>query len=134
MTIREAVRLLDAEIVQPVFEDADLSGAYTTDLLSDVLANAAAGDALITIQAHKNAVAVAFQAGIGLIVICNSRTIPGDMIAAAKDRGIAIARTGENQFTVSGRLYPWLGERGKAQAPGRGLFLKAKRLLQTPGR
>ncbi|MDR2028056.1 MAG: hypothetical protein LBP93_00815, partial [Treponema sp.] len=59
MTIREAAAALGAEIVQDKFEDALLSGAYTSDLLSDVMANAKEGGALITIQAHKNTVAVA---------------------------------------------------------------------------
>ena len=110
MTIREAAKALEAEIVQNEFEDSGLSAAYTSDLLSDVMANAgrdSAGDgsALITIQAHKNTVAVATLADITVIIICNSRPIPEDMIEAAKSEGIAIVRTRENQFTVSGKLY-----------------------------
>ncbi|MDR1950111.1 MAG: hypothetical protein LBQ38_12030 [Spirochaetaceae bacterium] len=105
MTIREAAALLGAEIVQGEFEDAELTGAYTSDLLSDVMANARDGGALITIQAHKNTVAVATLVNITVIVICNARPIPEDMIEAARVEGIAVIRTGENQFTVSGRLY-----------------------------
>ena len=105
MTIREAAAALGAEIVQNEFEDAELSGAYTSDLLSDVMANARSGGALITIQAHKNTVAVATLVEISVIVICNSRPVPDDMLQAAKDEGIAIMCTTENQFTVSGKLY-----------------------------
>jgi hypothetical protein len=108
MTIREAAGILKAEMVQDDFEDAELTGAYTSDLLSDVMAHAKDGGALITIQAHKNTVAVATLVNITMIVICNSRPIPEDMIEAARDEGIAVARTGENQFTVSGRLYALL--------------------------
>jgi hypothetical protein len=108
MTIREAAGALGAEIIQDVFEDRDLAGAYTSDLLSDVIANAKDGGALITIQAHKNTVAVATLVNITVIVVCNSRPIPEDMIEAARDEGIALIRTGENQFTVSGRLYELL--------------------------
>jgi hypothetical protein len=111
MTVREAAGALGAEFVQGEFEDADLTGAYTSDLLSDVMANAKDGGALITIQAHKNTVAVASLVNIAVIVICNSRPIPEDMIASAKDEGIAVLRTGENQFTVSGRLYALLGKK-----------------------
>jgi serine kinase of HPr protein (carbohydrate metabolism regulator) len=105
MTIREAASALGAEILHDEFEDADLSGAYTSDLLSDVMAHAKDGGALITIQAHKNTVAVATLVNISAIVICNSRPVPEDMLAAAKDEGIAVLLTGENQFTVSGKLY-----------------------------
>jgi predicted transcriptional regulator len=105
MTIHEAAALLQAEIIQDDFSDAPLTGAYTSDLLSDVMAYAKDGGALITIQAHKNTVAVATLVNISVIIICNNRPITDDMIEAAKDEGIAILRTKENQFTVSGKLY-----------------------------
>jgi hypothetical protein len=108
MTISEAITALGAEIIQGEFEDTELSGAYTSDLLSDVMANAKDGGALITIQAHKNTVAVAVLVNIAVIVVCNFRPIPEDMIPAAREEGIAIVRTRENQFTVSGRLYELL--------------------------
>jgi predicted transcriptional regulator len=108
MKIREAAAVLGADIVQPVFEDTELSGAYTSDLLSDVIANAKDGGALITIQAHKNTVAVATLVDVTAIIICNSRPIPDDMIASAKEKGIAILVTKQNQFTVSGRLFDML--------------------------
>jgi ACT domain-containing protein len=108
MTIREAARALNAEAVQDEFEDRDLEGAYTSDLLSDVMANAKEGGALITIQAHKNTVAVATLVNVSVIFVCNSRPIPEDMIQAARDEGIAIYRTAENQYAVSGKLYALL--------------------------
>jgi len=105
MTIREAAEALGAVFVQDAFEDSELSGAYTSDLLSDVMANAKDGGALITIQAHKNTVAVATLVNISVIIICNSRPIPEDMIAAAKDEGIAILLSKENQYRISGKLF-----------------------------
>jgi serine kinase of HPr protein (carbohydrate metabolism regulator) len=108
MTIREAAAVLGAEIIHDEFEDTELTGAYTSDLLSDVMANAKDGGALITIQAHKNTVAVATLVNISVIVVCNSRPLPEDMIEAAKDEGVAVIRTAENQFTVSGKLYALL--------------------------
>jgi hypothetical protein len=108
MTIREAARALGAEIKQAEFEDALLSGAYTGDLLSDVMANARDGGALITIQAHKNTVAVAALVNIPAIIICNNRPLPDDMLKAAGDEGIAVLLTRENQYTVSGKLYDLL--------------------------
>ena len=108
MTIREAAAALGAEICQDQFEDAPLSGAYTSDLLSDVMANAHEGGALITIQAHKNTVAVATLVNVSVIIVCNSRPLPDDMLEAAKDEGIAVIRTKENQYTVSGKLYSLL--------------------------
>ena len=108
MTIREMAAALGAEICQDEFEDTELTGAYTSDLLSDVMAHAHDGGALITIQAHKNTVAVATLVNVTVIVICNSRPLPPDMLETAKDEGIAVILTTENQFTVSGKLYEML--------------------------
>jgi hypothetical protein len=105
MTIREAALLLGAEIRQTEFEDAPLRGAYTSDLLSDVMAHAGSGGALITIQAHRNTVAVAALVKAPCIIICNRRPLPGDMLDAARNEGIAVLLTAENQFTASGKLY-----------------------------
>ena len=106
MTIREAAAMFAAEILQDDFEDVTLTGAYTSDLLSDVMANAKEGGALITIQAHKNTVAVATLANITVIILCNNRPLQDEeMLAAAKEEGIAVIRVKENQFTVSGKLY-----------------------------
>ena len=110
MTIREAAAALGAKILHEEFEDAELPGAYTSDLLSDLMANAKDGGAFITIQAHKNTVAVATLVDITVIIICNNRPVPDDMLAAAKDEGIAVIRTKENQFTVSGKLYKMLNK------------------------
>jgi ACT domain-containing protein len=108
MTIREAAKALGAEAVQDDFEDAPLQGAYTSDLLSDIMANAKEGGALITIQAHKNTVAVATLVNVSVIFVCNSRPIPDEMIESAREEGIAIYRTRESQYTVSGKLYAML--------------------------
>jgi hypothetical protein len=110
MTICEAAQALGAEFVNDEFENAELCGAYTSDLLSDVIANAKDGGALITIQAHKNTVAVATLVNISVIIICNSRPIPEDMLSAAKEERIAVLLTKENQYTVSGKLYGLLNK------------------------
>jgi predicted transcriptional regulator len=105
MTIKEICAALGAEIAQEEFNDEEVQGAYTSDLLSDVMAYAKEGGALITIQAHKNTVAVATLVNVNCIIICNNRPLPEDMLEAAKDEGIAVLLTKENQFTVSGKLY-----------------------------
>jgi len=112
--ISEVAAALNAEICQSEFEDVEVSGAYTSDLLSDVMAYAKDGGALITIQAHKNTVAVASLVDISVLVICNSRPLPDDMLEAAKSEGIAVIRTKENQFTVSGKLWSLFHAGGSA--------------------
>jgi serine kinase of HPr protein (carbohydrate metabolism regulator) len=105
MKISNIVQELDLEVRQDDFEDAECTGAYTSDLLSDVMANAHETDMLITIQSHKNTVAVATLVGASAIVVCNNRPVPEDMIDAARQEQIAILVSSRNQFTVSGMLY-----------------------------
>jgi hypothetical protein len=112
--ITEIAAALNAEICHNNFDDIDVSTAYTSDLLSDVIAHAKDGGALITIQAHKNTVAVAALVNIRVIVICNSRPLPDDMLEAGKDESIAVIRTKENQFTVSGKLWELMNVGGSA--------------------
>jgi len=110
MRIKDISVLVDAEIVQGVYEESDIEGGYTSDLLSDVMAHAKAQEVLITIQAHKNTVAVAGLVGAPAIIICNGRPMPEDMIEAARDEGIALMRSELTQYEVSGRL--WKALRG----------------------
>ncbi len=85
--------------------ECEITGAYTSDLLSDVMAHADEGDVLITIQAHNNTVAVASHVDAPAIIICNSRPIPESMTEAAQEHGIVLCRTELNQFQVSGIIY-----------------------------
>jgi len=111
MTIREIADLLDAKIAQDGYSDVPVVGAYTSDLLSDVMAHAREGGALITIQAHKNTVAVATLVNVSCLIICNNRPLPEDMLEAAASEGIAVLVTSDNQFTVSGKLWEFLGKK-----------------------
>ncbi len=97
------------ESITAVQADAEFSGGYTSDLLSDVMANAKEGQVLVTIQAHKNSIAVATLIGLPAIIICNSRPVPEDMIEAAGRESIALFKTAKTQFEVSGLLYQVAG-------------------------
>lgn len=101
MKISEIQTLEGFICLQDEYADAKLTDGYTSDLLSDVMGHAEEGAVLITIQAHKNTIAVSSLAGIGAIIICNNRPATDDMIAAARDEGIAVFQTPQNQFKTS---------------------------------
>lgn len=89
--------------------DAEATGAYTSDLLSDVMAHCQDGDVLVTVQNHKNSVAVCTLVGAPAVLIVHSRPIPDDMLAAARQENIAILSSSLDQFTVSCALGAMLG-------------------------
>jgi hypothetical protein len=105
MKVTELAEAMELETLCLPDEQAVIKAGYTSDLLSDVLANAPEECVLITIQAHKNAVAVAGVVGASAILFCNNRPVTEDMIEAARNEGIALLRTQTNQFLVSARAY-----------------------------
>jgi len=90
-------------IVEGNLED-EVKDCYTGDLLSDVMGNAPTDSVLVTIQAHKNTVAVASLVGIKVVILCNGRECPEDMKAAAKEENVTLIGTIENQFSASWKV------------------------------
>lgn len=84
--------------------DAQITAGYTSDLLSDVMANAPEGGVLVTIQAHKNTIAVCGLVGLQAVVLCNNREPDEGMREAAESDGVAVFSTPKNQFQVSAEI------------------------------
>ena len=104
MTLQELISACGFEPVQVADAQAEVSGAYTSDLLSDVMAHCPEGAVLITVQNHKNAVAVCTLVGAPAILVTHGRDIPGDLREVAQREGVALLRTGDDQFTASLRV------------------------------
>lgn len=100
MTIKELAERVGGTIVVDK-ADAEISRAYTSDLLSDVMGHCSDESVLITIQNHLNTIAVCTLVGVEAIVICHDRPVPDDMKAAAEREEIAIVTTKMSQFAAS---------------------------------
>ncbi|NCC50293.1 MAG: hypothetical protein EOM20_03665 [Spartobacteria bacterium] len=107
MKLDELMKRMQAETIQPG-PDIAIQTAYTSDLLSDVMAHAESNSLLITIQAHTNTIAVAFNADIRAVLICHNRPVPDDMKQAAAREHIGIYRTNDNQYVSSWKVYTLL--------------------------
>lgn len=100
MTVGELAEKIGGTIVVDK-ADAEISSAYTSDLLSDVMGHCGDESALITIQNHLNTIAVCTLVGVEVIVICHDRPVPEDMKAAAEREEVAIVTTPISQFAAS---------------------------------
>jgi len=89
------------DLIQDDFKDLQITTGYTSDLLSDVMGNAPENSVLITIQAHKNTIAVAILISSNAIIICNNRDTPEDFLNNAKKEKIAVFKTALNQYQSS---------------------------------
>ena len=111
MKLEQLLEIPGTTVVLPGPDGTEISSAFTSDLLSDVMAHAAEDSVLITIQAHQNAVAVATLVGIRAILACSSRPIPSDMQEAARAKSIGLYRTSLNQFDASVAVHQLLAGR-----------------------
>jgi hypothetical protein len=86
----------------------DISGAYVSDLLSDVMGNSKKGDVWITLQTHLNIVAVAGHAGLAGIIIVGNRQPQEAVLQKAESEKVTIMSTRLSTFETAGRLYKLL--------------------------
>lgn len=82
-----------------------IKGGYTSDLLSDVMGHADAGHVWITLQAHKNVMAIASLKDLAAIILVKGISPDADTQALSEQEGIPILGTIEEAFEISGRLY-----------------------------
>lgn len=108
MKVKDLGEKLNYECLVSEGDDRDILNGYTSDLLSDVMGNAPEDSVLITIQAHKNTVAVASLANINVLLICNNRPAPDDMLEAAAEEDISVYRTKDSQFEASWKVHELL--------------------------
>jgi predicted transcriptional regulator len=86
----------------------DITGAYVSDLLSDVMANSRDGNVWITLQTHMNIVAVAGLKNLAGIIIVGGRRVEDDIIKKAEEEKVAIMTTPMPAFEATGKIYHML--------------------------
>lgn len=106
MTVKELIEKLNLKIMAGEKGISNtISGAYTSDLLSDVMGNIDEGNLWITLQAHKNVVAVATLREASAVILVRSYQPDNDMLEKANDENLPILSTDLGAFEVSGKIY-----------------------------
>lgn len=88
--------------------DNEMSGGYTSDLLSDVMGYAKEGSVWITLQTHKNIMAVATLKDIAAIILVKDFEPEEDAMEISNAENLPILGTSEEAFEMSGKLYRML--------------------------
>jgi hypothetical protein len=106
MTIADLVKEFELE----VFSCADklqtpVKGAYSSDLLSDVMGKAKEGEVWITMQTHRNIIAVASLKELAAILVVNGGRPEPETVASATTEGVILLGTKERSFATCGKLY-----------------------------
>ena len=89
--------------------DTEVTGGYTSDLLSDVMANSRAKNLWITLQTHENIVAVAKLKDLAGIIIINNRQPDEETLKRAAVEKVTLLASGESAFNITGKLYGLIG-------------------------
>lgn len=110
MKLKEIVEKLRLQVlVGQERLDMEVSGGYTSDLLSDVMANSKERNVWITLQVHENIVAVAKLKDLAGIIMINNRKPDEATIQRAKDEKVTLILSDETAFGLSGKIYGLIG-------------------------
>jgi predicted transcriptional regulator len=85
--------------------ETEVQGAYTGDLISDMLANTHQGILWITHQRHPNAVAAAVLRDLAAVVLANGREPEEDTIRKAREENVTLLVSRLQAFELAGRLF-----------------------------
>ncbi len=85
--------------------DREITGGYTSDLLSDVMGYAENGKIWITLQTHKNVIAIASLKDLAAVILIKGNDPDPDMLVQAKEEGIPVLGTNEEAFEITGKLF-----------------------------
>jgi hypothetical protein len=85
--------------------ETEVKGGYVSDLLSDVMGNAKEGQVWITLQNHKNIIAVASLKDIPVIILVKGLKPDAETLARSREENIMILGTTMEAFETAGMLY-----------------------------
>lgn len=85
--------------------DAEIKGGYTSDLLSDVMGNADEGMVWVTLQTHKNIMAIASLKELAAVVIVKGYQPDEATLAQSHEEEIPLLGTKLETFEASGMIY-----------------------------
>jgi predicted transcriptional regulator len=85
--------------------DTEITGGYTCDLLSDVMGYAEQGNVWITLQTHKNVMAIASLKELAAIILVKGLQPETDTLEQSNEENIPILSTDLEEFEISGIVY-----------------------------
>jgi predicted transcriptional regulator len=85
--------------------DREITGGYVSDLLSDVMGNAAEGEVWITLQVHQNVMAIASLKDLAAVILVNKLEPHENTVRHSNEENIPILGTSFSTFEMAGKLY-----------------------------
>lgn len=109
MKLQQIVEKLNIEVLcGETLTEKEVNTGYVSDLLSDVMGNAQENNIWITMQTHKNIIAVAVLKDISAILIVNGNKPDDETIFQANKEGVTVLSTTDTAFNITGKIYNML--------------------------
>ena len=109
MKVREVVDALKLKVLSGEQGlDKEVEGCYVSDLLSDVMGNAEMGNIWVTLQTHKNVMAIASLKELSAVILVKGQSASDDTLEQSNEEGIPFLRTVAETFETAGKIYELL--------------------------
>lgn len=106
MTVREIAEKLNLKVFSGAAGlDREVTGGYVSDLLSDVMGFAKDGAVWVTLQTHKNVVAIATLKELAAVIIVKGFEPEEDAREVSDEEGIPILGSMDQTFELAGQIY-----------------------------
>jgi len=75
------------------FEDDEITGVYISDMVSDIITGAKAGNVLLTLQTHKSLIAAVNLVDVGMVVFVKGKKPAEDVLELATKASVPLFST-----------------------------------------
>lgn len=111
MKVREIVEKLNLKVFSGENGlDKEIEGGYVSDLLSDVMGFAKEGSVWLTLQTHKNVMAIATLKELSAVILVKGFQPEEDAMQVSNDEDIPILGSNEQTYELTGKLYNLLSK------------------------
>ncbi|MCK5782486.1 MAG: hypothetical protein KAH10_07825 [Flavobacteriales bacterium] len=109
MVVKNIVRELDLKVFNKNADlDLEVKGGFVGDLLSHVMGNSEEGQVWLTVQTHKNVLAIASLNDLSAIILIDKQIPDPSMLEAAEKEGIPVLGSDKTAFELGGKLFELL--------------------------
>ena len=118
MKLSEIKEILNAEVVcgEELLEN-EVSSAFGSDMMSDVLAYAKSDSVLLTGLVNPQTIRTALMLDMEAIVFVRAKKLTDEVVSLARESGIVILSTEYRMFETCGKLYA-KGLKGSGEVDG----------------
>lgn len=91
--------------------EREIEGCYVSDLLSDVMGNANQGDVWVTLQTHKNVMAIASLKELACVILVKGQTASEETLEQSNEEQVPFLSTPMGTYETAGKIYCLLNKK-----------------------